>query len=72
MLVGGWTTLGLLAWAAFWYVMFFVGTTSAQASSAWLIVDLLCFAMYICAQLLAIFAHAKLRRDLHALAHPNG
>lgn len=72
IVVGGWSTLSFLGWAAAWYSISLGGATDATSSTVLLIVGLLCAVVSIGAQFMAIFAGSKLRRVLQTLARPNG
>lgn len=72
IVVGGWSTLCFLGWAAFWYILPLIGTANATSSMAWLIVGLLCSIVSIGAQFVTIFVHSKLRRALQTVARSNG
>jgi hypothetical protein len=71
IVVGGWSTLSLLGWAAVWYIMPLVGTPDATSSITWLVVGLLCSVVSIGAQFMTIFANAKRRQALQTLTRPN-
>lgn len=71
LVVGGFSSLCFLAWGVFWYTLSLIATGDAISALAWLIVNLLCLAVLVCAQFMTIYALSRLRRVLQTIAPAN-